>query len=242
MMGTVNYMSPGTDRGPWRGPAHGHLCRRCRALRGDGARTGVPGRARRGVLHRILNEGAVPLAERVPEHRSGARRHRARARSNEIRHCGIRRPASCAATSHACAGRLPEDARRGPRSRSGTAPWSSVEPPAGHRRLRAIGPGGSTPPGSPSCSGSRWKSTCGCGEDAFARDDHEAAIQHAERAATVDPESRAAFDLIDRVRFAIEAKGIREKLAQAQRLLAAGNMDEAASLANEASVTLPRRT
>jgi hypothetical protein len=77
------------------------------------------------------------------------------------------------------------------------------------------------------------------GEEAFARGDHDAALHHAERAATVDPDSRDAFDLIDRARFAIEAKAVRQLLGQAQRLLAEGQLEEAAALADEASVTLP---
>jgi tetratricopeptide (TPR) repeat protein len=77
------------------------------------------------------------------------------------------------------------------------------------------------------------------GEEAFARGEHDAALQHAERAATVDPNSRDAFDLIDRARFAIESKAIRQLLTQAQRLLADGHLDDAAALADEASVTFP---
>jgi len=48
------------------------------------------------------------------------------------------------------------------------------------------------------------------GEEAFARGDHDTALHHAERAATVDPDSREAIDLIDRARFAIEGKAIRQ--------------------------------
>src|SRR6185369_7673205 len=57
--------------------------------------------------------------------------------------------------------------------------------------------------------------------------------------ATVDPDSRAAFDLIDRARFAIESRAARQLLGKAQRLLADGQLEDAAALANEVSVTFP---
>ena len=73
------------------------------------------------------------------------------------------------------------------------------------------------------------------GEEAFARGEHDAALHYAERAATVDPDSREAIELIDRARLAIEGKAIRQLLDEAQRLVADGHLDEAAALAEEAS-------
>ena len=55
----------------------------------------------------------------------------------------------------------------------------------------------------------------------------------------VDPDSRSAIDLINRARLAIESKAVKALLAEAQRHLSDGRIDEAAALADEADVALP---
>ncbi len=77
------------------------------------------------------------------------------------------------------------------------------------------------------------------GEEAFAKHEHDAALHYGERAAMVDPDSRSAIDLIHRARLAIESKAVKALLAEAQRHLSEGRIDEAAALADEADVALP---
>jgi serine/threonine-protein kinase len=79
-------------------------------------------------------------------------------------------------------------------------------------------------------------------DDAFSRGDLDAALHAAERAVTVDPDSRAASDTIDRIRFAIDAKAIRQLLLEGRRLLSEGRAGEAweqARRAEEDAARLP---
>jgi tetratricopeptide (TPR) repeat protein len=234
MMGSVNYMSPEQIVG--RGVdqrtdifATGAVLYEVLALE-----QAFPGGPDSGVLNRILYEGPVPLAERVPDidpelaaivaralERDPALRHRD---ASELRReiASVRR-------------RLPDAHERLTLDRNRTL----VERGASEgQRRESDRPRRLDPARFAELKRQQVEEHLRLAEDAFARGDHEAAIQYAERAATVDPDSRAAFDVIDRVRFAIEAKAVRQKLALAQRLLADGRMDEAASLADEASVTI----
>jgi dihydroxyacetone kinase DhaKLM complex PTS-EIIA-like component DhaM len=82
------------------------------------------------------------------------------------------------------------------------------------------------------------------GQAALARGDYAAALQHAERAATIDSQSGAAFELIDAARFASEHAAITALLDKGERLLESAELDEAARTARdglEASANHPDR-
>jgi tetratricopeptide (TPR) repeat protein len=75
--------------------------------------------------------------------------------------------------------------------------------------------------------------------EAFERGEHETALQYAERAAFVDPESEPALDLVNRSRLAIDTKLVLKLLKESNRALAAGHFDEALALAEKAATTIP---
>jgi tetratricopeptide (TPR) repeat protein len=240
MMGTVNYMSPEQVAG--RNVDHrtdifaaGAVLYEAVALA-----QAFPGGIDSGVLHRLLNEGPVPLDKRVPgvdRELAGivrkaldpdpARRYQD---ANVMRFdlSRIRRRLAEEGESEAAAGRDTTVVDHSKSARPGSS--SKIESERG-RRL--------TPERVAELRRQQVEEYLRFGEEAFARGEHDAALQHAERAATVDPDSRAAIDLLDKARLAIEAKATRQLLAEAQRLLTDGHIEDAAALADEASVTLP---
>jgi hypothetical protein len=240
MMGTVNYMSPEQVAG--RNVDHrtdifavGAVLYEVIALE-----QAFPGRIDTGVLQRLLHEGPVPLDKRVPgvdRELAGivrkaldmdpARRYQD---ANVMRYdlSRVRRRLTEEGESEAAAARdttlldHPKSSKpaAGPKVESDRGRRLSPERVAELRRQQV-------------------EEYLRFGEEAFARGDHDAALQYAERAATVDPDSRAAIELLDKARLAIESKAIRQLLAEAQRLLSDGHIEDAAALADEASVTLP---
>jgi serine/threonine-protein kinase len=235
MMGTVNYMSPEQVTG--RGVDHrtdifaaGAVLYEAIALE-----QAFPGRIDTGVLHRILTEGPVPLNQLVPSIDPGllAIVQRAMDRDPAKRY----QDAAMMRRDILRVRRRLIDQGGGPLLDSGVV--TAISTPSTGRRPDSDRPRRLNPERFAELQRQQVAEHLRYGEEAFARGDHDAALHHAERAATVDPDSRDAFDLIDRARFAIEAKAVRQLLGQAQRLLAEGQLEEAAALADEASVTLP---
>jgi tetratricopeptide (TPR) repeat protein len=235
MMGTVNYMSPEQVTG--RGVDHRTDIFAAGAVLYEAIslEQAFPGRIDTGVLHRILTEGPVPLNQLVPSvdaellaivrramDRDPAQRYQdaAMMRRDILR---VRRR-----LMDQSGGRLVD---------SGAV--TAIPAPSTGRRPDSDRPRRLNPERFAELQRQQVAEHLRYGEEAFARGDHDAALHHAERAATVDPDSRDAFDLIDRARFASEAKAVRQLLGQAQRLLGEGQLEEAAALAEEASVTLP---
>jgi len=238
MMGSVNYMSPEQVTG--RGVDHrtdifaaGAVLYEAIALE-----QAFPGRIDTGVLHRILHEGPTPLNRLRPDvdpellsivqralDRDPTQRYQdANAMRRDI--LRVRRRLMQAGGQLLDSGVV-------------AAAVDHRTPPGTGRRPDSERPRRLTPERFAELQRQQVAEHLRNAEEAFARGDHDAALQHAERAATVDPDSRAAFDLIDRARFAIEAKAVRQLIAQAERLLADGQLEEAAALAAEASVTFP---
>jgi serine/threonine-protein kinase len=238
MMGTVNYMSPEQVVG--RGVDH----------RSDIFATGAvlyevialaqafPGGIDTGVLHRILTEGPVPISERVPAidaelagivshalDRESTQRYQD---ATEMRRDIARVRRRLMEERHEPGSASPGDATLPPRAR----------PSSAGRRSDSDRPRRLDPDRFAALQKQQVEEHLRVAEEAFARGEHDAALEHAERAATVDPDSRDAFDLIDRARFAIEAKAIRQLLAEANRLLSEGHIEDAAIVAEQASVTV----
>jgi len=76
-------------------------------------------------------------------------------------------------------------------------------------------------------------------QEAFARGDHETALQYAERAAFVDPNEATALDLIAKARLAIETQSILRRLKDANELLLEGRLTEALAMVDQASAAVP---
>ncbi len=244
MMGTVNYMSPEQVVG--RGVDHrsdifaaGAVLYEAIALE-----QAFPGRIDTGVLHRILTEGPVPLEQRVPgidAELAGVVRH-ALERDPKQRYQNadvLRRDLSRIRRRLADQGSAPEtgvpgDATVLDHSRQLTS--GAGRKPASDRPRRL------NPERFAELQRQQVEEYLRSSEEALARGDYDAALQHAERAATVDPDSRDAFDLIDKARLALEAKAVRQLLAEAQRLLSEEHLEDAAALADEALVTLPEQS
>jgi hypothetical protein len=241
MMGTLNYMSPEqvAGRGVDKGTdifAVGAVLYEVIALE-----QAFPGRIDTGILNKILNEGPVPLEQRVPgidpELVAIVRKALDPDVTRRYHDCNVLRldlarvRRRLVENEHAAVANFDRDTtlNESPRP-TPPKPGSRVDS-GGVRRL--------SPERAAELRRQQVEEHLRFGEEAFARGEHDAALHHAERAATVDPDSREAIDLIDRARLAIEGKAIRQLLADAQQLLADGHLDEAAALAEEASATLP---
>jgi hypothetical protein len=241
MMGTLNYMSPEqvAGRGVDRGTdifATGAVLYEVIALE-----QAFPGRVDSGILQKILSDGPVPLEQKVPGvdpelaaivrkalEPEVARRYqdanalrqdlmkvrRRLVETEQFLAAGVDRDTTIVETPK------PTPARSGLKVESDRPKRLSPERFAELRRQQV-------------------EEHLRFGEEAFARGEHDAALHYAERAATVDPDSREAVELIDKARLAIEGKAIRQLLDEAHRLVADGHLDEAAALAEEASATLP---
>jgi tetratricopeptide (TPR) repeat protein len=240
VMGSVNYMSPEQVIG--RGVDH----------RSDIFATGAvlyeaialeqafPGGMDTGVLHGILHTGPVPLSERVPDvdaeltaivcralEREPAERYQdaqvmgqdiARVRRRLLDEGSDPLPSAYGSTAIARPRAPGSDAGR----RSDSDRRRRLDP----ERLIEL-------------RRQQVEEHLRLGHEAFANGDCEAALHCAERAVTVDPDSPLAFDLIDRAKSAIDARVVRQQLADADRLLSEGRLDEAAALANRASASIP---
>ena len=239
MMGSVNYMSPEQVTG--RGVDHRTDIFAAGAVLYEviSLAQAFPGGIDTGVLHRILTEGPAPLEQLVPDidadllgivrramERDPTQRYQD---ANDLRRdlLRVRRRLTDNGAGHSPDLHRAAVAEHGPTPASGTGRADGDRP----RRLN--------PERFAELQRQQVAEHLRFGEEAFARGEHDAALQHAERAATVDPNSQTAFDLIDRARFAIEAKAVRRLLADAVRLLAEGQLDDAAALADEASVEFP---
>ena len=240
MMGTVNYMSPEQVVG--RRVDHrtdifatGAVLYEVIALE-----QAFPGWIDSGVLHRILTEGPVPLTERVPGVNAELARivHRALDREPGLRYQNLndmRRDLMQVRQSLMEAG---DDDHRATSAVDRTVvsrPKSSA--PGTGRRTERDRRDRLEPERRAELQRQQVAESLRLAEDALASGNHDAALQHAERASMIDPESRVADDLIDRARFAIESKSIRRLLVEAERLLSEGRVDDAAALTEEASET-----
>ena len=237
MLGSVNYMSPEQIIG-------GDIDARTDIFAAGAVlyevvalQRAFPGGMDTGVLNKILNEGPTPLAARVPGvdpelaavvqralEREPARRYQdandlgrelARAR-RRLMGADIESTTPTAAGDTVVARPTPSPSSAAPRSDSGSRRRLDPERAAELRRQQL-------------------DEHLRRGGEALASGDYESAIQHAERAAAVDPDHRDAFDLIDKARFQLDARIIRQLVSEAERLCAEGRLDEAASVARQAS-------
>jgi serine/threonine protein kinase len=241
MMGSVNYMSPEQIIG--RGVDHhtdifasGAVLYEAIALE-----QAFPGAIDSGVLHSILEKGPVPLDQRVPGIDPELVRivQQALEREPERRYDDINVMRRDIARVRR---RLLEDGHESgvdsPRDRTivtrpKTATSGTGRPVDSDRRRKM------DPERFAEVRRQQVEEHLHFSRDALAKGDHDAALQHAERAATVDPDNRLAFELLDKARFAIEAKAVRKLLSEAQRLLSDGHVEDAAGLAGEASAAIP---
>ena len=239
MMGTLNYMSPEQVTG--RGVDHRTDIFAAGAVLYEAItlKQAFPGKGiDSGVLHRILNEGPVPLEELVPsidrELLGIVQRALARDPTERYQDANVMRRDILRVRR-----RMTEQNAALFDSSSATVPAEAPKPPTTDEGRRSDGARRLNPERLAQLRRQQVDEHLRFGEEAFARGDHDSALHHAERAATVDPDSRAAFDLIDRARFAIESRAVRQLLGKAQRLLADGQLEDAAALADEVSVTFP---
>jgi tetratricopeptide (TPR) repeat protein len=240
VMGSVNYMSPEQVIG--RGVDH----------RSDIFATGAvlyeavaleqafPGGVDSGVLHRILHAGPVPLSERVPgvdaeltaivtralEREPAARYQDAHVMGQDLARVRRRLLDEGSDPLPSAYGSTVIARPRSPGSDAGRRPDSDRKRRMDPERLIEL-------------RRQQVEEHLRVGHEAFAIGDHEAALHAAERAVTIDPESPLAFDLIDRAKSAIEARTVRQQLADADRMLSEGRFDEAAALADRASAAIP---
>ena len=241
MMGTLNYMSPEQVAG--RGVDHRTDIFAAGAVLYEviSFRQAFPGQIDEGVLRRILSEGPVPLEQVVDsldpqlaaivgkalDHDPARRYQDASVMRRDLSR--LRRKLAGS-----------EDAAATGSDRKTVLFDPAAASPAGAGpRIESVRPRGLSPERLVELRRQQVEEHLRFGEEAFVRGDHDGALRHAERAATVDPDSHAAIALIDRARLAIEGKAIRHLLGEAQRLLSAGHVDDAAALAEEASSTLP---
>jgi len=239
MMGTLNYMSPEQVTG--RGVDHRTDIFAAGAVLYEAItlKQAFPGRGiDSGVLHRILNEGPVPLEEIVPsiDRELLGIVQRALERDPTLRYQDVN---IMRRDIFRVRRRLTEQNAALFDSSQATVPAEAPKPPTTDDGRRSDGARRLNPERLAQLRRQQVDEHLRFGEEAFARGDHDAALHHAEHAATVDPDNRAAFDLIDRARFSIEARAVRQLIGKAQRLLSDGQLDDAAALANEVSVTFP---
>jgi len=239
MMGTLNYMSPEQVTG--RGVDHRTDIFAAGAVLYEAIslKQAFPGRGiDTGILHRILNEGPVPLEQLVP----GIDRELLGIVQRALERDPLQRYQDASVMRRdiiRVRRRLAEQSAALFDSSQATTPAEAARPPTSDDGRRSEGARRLNPERLAELRRQQVDEHLRFGEEAFARGDHDAALHHAERAATVDPDSRAAFDLIDRARFSIEARAVRQLLGKAQRLLSDGQLEDAAALANEASITFP---
>ena len=241
MMGSVNYMSPEQIVG--RGVDHrtdifatGAVLYEAIALA-----QAFPGAIDSGVLHSILEKGPIPLDQRVPSVDPELVRivRQALEREPEKRYDDVnvmrrdigRVRRRLLEDGHESGADFPHDRTIVARPKTAT---SGTGRPSDSDRRRKMDPERFA-----EVQRQQVEEHLRFSREAFAKGDYDAALQHAERAATVDSDSRLAFDLIDQSRFAIEAKAIRQLLSNASRLLSEGRLEDAAALADEASATIP---
>jgi eukaryotic-like serine/threonine-protein kinase len=239
MMGTLNYMSPEQVTG--RGVDHRTDIFAAGAVLYEAIslKQAFPGRGiDTGILHRILNEGPVPLEQIVP----GIDRELLGIVQRALERDPLQRYQDASVMRRdiiRVRRRLAEQSAALFDSSQATTPAEAARPPTTDDSRRSEGARRLHPERLAELRRQQVDEHLRFGEEAFARGDHDAALHHAERAATVDPDNRAAFDLIDRARFSIEARAVRQLLGKAQRLLSDGQLEDAAALANEASITFP---
>lgn len=230
MMGSINYMSPEQIVGR-------SIDHRCDAF-ATGAvlyeaialEQAFPGGFDSGVLHSILEKGPVPLQQRVPDvdpelagivQRALARAPDERYQDVNVMRRDIARVRRRLLQENSESAEPQHDQtiiaspRRGTTSRQ-------LDP----ERLLGV-------------RQQQVEQHLRLGREALAQGDDNAALLHAERAVTVDPDNPVAFDLIDPARFATEARITRELLAESTRLLAQGELDDASALAKKAAAAFP---
>ena len=241
MMGSVNYMSPEQIVG--RGVDHrtdifatGAVLYEAIALA-----QAFPGGIDSGVLHSILEKGPIPLDQRVPSVEPELVRIVRQALEREpekryddvnvMRRDIVRVRRRLLEDGHESGADFPHDRTIVARPKTAT-PGTGRQSDSDRRRKM-------DPERFAEVRRQQVEEHLRFSREAFAKGDYDAALQHAERAATVDSDNRLAFDLIDQSRFAIEAKAIRQLLSSASRLLSEGRLEDAAALADEASATIP---
>jgi len=241
MMGSVNYMSPEQIIG--RGVDHrtdifatGAVLYEAIALA-----QAFPGAIDSGVLHCILEKGPIPLDQRVPNvdpelvrivgHALEREPEKRYDDVNVMRRDIVRVRRRLLEDGHESGVDLPHDRTIVARPKTAT-PGTGRQGDSDRRRKM-------DPERFAEVRRQQVEEHLRFSHEAFAKGDYDAALQHAERAATVDSDNRLAFDLIDQARFAIEAKAIRQLLSGASRLLSEGHLEDASALADEASAAIP---
>jgi hypothetical protein len=240
MLGTVNYMSPEQIVG--RGVGHSTDIFAAGAVLYELIALGqaFPGQIDSGVLNRILHERPTPIEERVPGIDAELARivRRALERDQTQRY----QDANTMLRDLSRVRRRLLHAERTPEAQAEHDPTMVSQPVSSASSAASGGADAERPR---RLDAERFAELrrrqvdeqLRLGEGALARGEPQAALEHAERAATIDPDSRAAYDLIDRSTFAVGAAALHHRLAEAQRLLAEGHLDEAGRLVEELSAT-----
>jgi serine/threonine-protein kinase len=240
MLGTVNYMSPEQVAGPTVDHRSDIFATGAVLYELITLEQAFPGRIDSGVLNRILYEGPTPIEQRVPgidaDLAAIVRRALQRAPEDRYQHASEMARELARVRRRLADAPMPVDPAVGQNTTVAERPKpsSSAVKKSDSSRQKIL-----TPERFAELQRQQVEEHLRFGEAAFARGDHDGALHYGERAAMVDPDSRAAIDLINRARFAIESKAMRALLAEARRQLADGRIEDAAALANQAGADLP---
>ncbi len=233
MMGTLSYMSPEQVVG--RGVDHrsdifatGAVLYELVALR-----QAFPGGVDSGVLNRILHEAAPPLREVLPgvdpelerivtralERDHTNRYPDANLMRRDLAH--VRRRLEQSAPDIGGARLRNETVVVKPKTTAGPSPRKPTPERFVEMRRKQV------------------DEHLRVSREAFERGDHQVALDQAERAAMIDPDNTMAFSLIERARFGVELRSVREQLVEASTRLADGRLDDAEALVDQASAMAP---
>jgi serine/threonine protein kinase len=240
MLGSLNYMSPEQAAGPTVDHRSDIFATGAVLYELITLEQAFPGNSYAAVLNRILYEAPTPIEQRVPgiDPELAAIVRRALQRDPADRY---QRASDMGRELARVRRRLAEaPVAADPPVTENTTVAERPRPSSGVKKSDSSRPKVLTPERFAELQRQQVEEHLRFGEAAFARGDHDGALHYGERAAMVDPESRAAIELINRARFAIESKAIRALLGEAERQLADGRIEDAASLISQAGADLPQ--